>query len=273
MYTCRQGKLNGLTQQPNVIKGPPIQEENVANRINPTSYKPLYLQIAEILRDQIRNGDYTAGELLPSEHDLMVEYSVSRNTAQRAIEDLVRDSLAIRIQGKGTFVPKSIVEFGLHRLTSFTEEMRFKGLQPSAKVLQFDTILGDAFIAEQLSVSVDDPIYRLIRIRYGDDNPMAYQKSYLPMHLCKGLEQHDFARESLFSVLEQHFQLKISWQNQYIKPRIARQSEAEPLEIDAGTPLLFLAGVAYLDRDIPVEYKEIYYRSDLYDFSMRSVRN
>ncbi len=244
----------------------------MANRIDPTSYKPLYLQIAEILRDQIRHGDYAAGDLLPSERDLMVAYSVSRNTAQRAIEDLVRDNLAIRIQGKGTFVPKSIVEFGLHRLTSFSEEMRFKGLIPSAKVLQFDTITGDASIAEQLGISTEDPIYRLIRVRYGDDNPMAYQKSYLPVNLCKGLDRFDFSKESLFSILEQEFKLKINWQNQYIKPRIARQVESETLEIDVGTPLLFLAGVAYLDRNIPIEYKEIYFRSDLYDFSMRSIR-
>lgn len=245
----------------------------MANSIDPKSYKPLYLQISEILRNQIRKGDYAAGDLLPSEHDLMVDYSVSRNTAQRAIEDLVRDSLAVRKQGKGTFVPKSIVEFGLHRLTSFSEEMQFKGLQPSAKVLVLGTIQADAYIAKYLEIELNDPIYQLIRVRYGDDNPMAFQRSYLPVSLCEGLDRYDFSRESLFTVLEEQFHLKISWQNQYIKPSISRQSEAEPLEIEVGTPLLFLEGVAYLERDIPIEYKKIYYRSDLYDFSMRSTRN
>ena len=245
----------------------------MAKRIDPTSYKPLYLQISEILRNQIKNGDYAAGDLLPSENDLLVEYSVSRNTAQRAVEDLVRDGLAIRIQGKGTFVPKSIVDFGLHRLTSFSEEMRYKGLTPSSKVLCFDTILADAGLAHSLGIGSGDPVYHLGRVRYGDDHPMAYQRSYLPVSLCNGLDRYDFSKLSLFSVLEQQYHHKINWQNQYIKPCIARQSEAEPLEIDVGTPLLFLEGVAYLERDIPIEYKKIYYRSDLYDFSMRSVRN
>ncbi|MBW6466914.1 MAG: GntR family transcriptional regulator [Brevefilum sp.] len=245
----------------------------MANSIDPTSYKPLYLQISDILRNQIKNGGYAAGDLLPSENDLMVEYSVSRNTAQRAIEDLVRDGLAIRIQGKGTFVPKSIVEFGLHRLTSFSEEMSYKGLSPSSKVLCFNSIQADAQLAHALGIDDGDPVYQLSRVRYGDDHPMAYQRSYLPLRLCEGLDRYDFSKRSLFTVLEQEYHLKITWQNQYIKPCIARQSEAEPLEIDVGTPLLFLEGVAYLERDIPIEYKKIYYRSDLYDFSMRSVRN
>lgn len=248
-------------------------EEKLVDSIDPTSYKPLYLQISDILRSRIKNGDYAAGDLLPSEHELQVEYSVSRNTAQRAVEDLVRDGLAIRIQGKGTFVPKSIVEFGLHRLTSFTEETRFKGLKPSSKVLKFLTINADAFIAKKLGIEIGAQVYQLSRVRYGDDNPMADQQSFLPLQLCEGLDQYDFSKESLFYVLEHQYHLKISWQKQYVKPVIARQAEADPLEIDVGTPLLYLEGVAYLERDIPIEYKKIYYRSDLYDFSMRSVRN
>lgn len=245
----------------------------MVNTIDPTSYKPLYLQISEILRDQIKDGTFVAGDLLPSEHDLMMGYTVSRNTARKAIEDLVRDSLAIRKQGKGTFVPKSIVEFGLHRLTSFSEEMRFKGLTPSARVLQFDVIEADDALVRHLAIQPGDLVYQLIRVRYGDQNPMALQKSYLPLGLCEGLDKFDFSKESLFNILEKQFNLKLSWQKQYLKPTISRQSESAYLEIDVGTPLLFLEGVAYLERDIPIEYKQIYYRSDLYDFSMRSVRS
>lgn len=265
--------LIGLTQQPLVLKFTLFKEEVLANSIEPTSYKPLYLQISEILRDQIKNGEYAAGDLLPSENDLLAAYSVCRNTAQRAIEDLVRDGLATRIQGKGTFVPKSIVEFGLHRLTSFSEEMRFKGLQPSSKVLELTTIKADEFLASKLDIEIDAKVYQMNRVRYGDDNPMAYQQSFLPHNLCKGLDQFDFSKESLFNVLEGHYHHRICWQEQYIKPCIARQSEADRLAINVGNPLLYLEGVAFLERDIPIEYKQIYFRSDLYDFSMRSIRN
>jgi GntR family transcriptional regulator len=245
----------------------------LAHSIDPTSYKPLYLQISEILRDQITNGKYSAGDLLPSENELLNDYQVSRNTVKRAIEDLVRDGLAIRIQGKGTFVPKSIVEFGLHRLTSFSEEIRFKGLTPSAKIICFREVIASDEMMGHLDLEEDESVYNITRIRYGDDHPMAYQDSFLPVKLCGGLDAYDFSKQSLFNILENEYQLKISWQKQYIKPVIARKTEASALKVDIGTPLLYLEGVAFLARDIPIEYKRIYYRSDLYDFSIRSIRN
>jgi GntR family transcriptional regulator len=240
--------------------------------IDPTSYKPLYLQISEILRNQINAGAYCPGDLLPSENDLLDRFPVSRNTAQRAIEDLVRDGLAIRIQGKGTYVPKSLVNFGLHRLTSFSEEMRFKGLTPSSKILKFEKIKPVETIAKKLNLNPDEKVYNLVRIRYGDEHPMAIQDSSLPTKHCPGLENYDFSVNSLFNVLETDYHLHISWQSQNLKPCNARIAEAQALTIEVGTPLLYLDGVAYLERDIPIEYKTIYYRSDLYDFSMRSIR-
>lgn len=240
--------------------------------IDPTSYKPLYLQISEILRNQIKAGTYCPGDLLPSENELIERFPVSRNTAQRAIEDLVRDGLAIRIQGKGTYVPKSLVNFGLHRLTSFSEEMRFKGLEPSSKILKFEKIKPVEMVAKKLDLKPDEEIYNLVRIRFGDEYPMAIQDSSLPVKLCPGLEKYDFSQNSLFNILEKDYHLHISWQSQNLKPCNARKPEANALKIEVGTPLLYLDGVAYLERDIPIEYKTIYYRSDLYDFSMRSIR-
>lgn len=241
--------------------------------IDRTSYKPLYLQISEFLREEIKNGSYHAGDILPSEKKLMDDFHVSRNTSQKAIEDLVRDGLAIRIQGKGTFVPKSIVDFGLHRLTSFSEEMHFKGLKPSSKLISLNCSTVEKDITAQLNLMPDEPVYVLERVRYGDGNPMAYQSSYIPEKFCEGLDSHDFSKGSLFSVLEKVYHHRISWQEQQVKPRLARQKEAALLEVEEGTPLLYLEGVAYLERDIPIEYKRIYYRSDLYNFSLRSVRN
>ena len=240
--------------------------------IDPTSYKPLYLQISEILRNQIKAGTFCPGDLLPSENDLLEQYTVSRNTAQRAIEDLVTDGLAIRVQGKGTYVPKSLVNFGLHRLTSFSEEMRFKGLEPSSKIIKFMLEKPEAHIAQKLNLAPGDKVYNLVRIRYGDEHAMALQNSSLPAKMCPGLEAFDFSNKSLFNVLEKDYHLHISWQAQNLKPCNARKYEANALEIEVGTPLLYLNGVAYLERDIPIEYKTIYYRSDLYDFSMRSIR-
>lgn len=71
------------------------------NQMDPT---PLYEQLAAILREQIRRGDWSAGELLPSESYLQQEHGVSRSTVRAALKLLRDQGLVITITARGTFV-------------------------------------------------------------------------------------------------------------------------------------------------------------------------
>lgn len=67
-------------------------------------YKPKYLQLVEILRDEIHLGKYKLGERLPSESELMREFHVSSITVRKCIDILKNEGLIERKQGLGTFV-------------------------------------------------------------------------------------------------------------------------------------------------------------------------
>jgi GntR family transcriptional regulator len=236
------------------------------------SYKPLYLQISDHIRADIESGKLVPGDRIMSERELMEGFEVSRNTAQQAINELERNGLVSRIQGKGTFVTEHKVSYGLQRLSSFTEEMLRKGVTPSAKVLSIRREHPTPILCNRLKLRAEDWVYRLERLRLGDGQPMAYQVSYVPLYLVQGLEQFDFSSQSLFDVMEQNYNLCLSWQEQVISPVIARSEEAELLSIPVGMPLLMADGVAYLEDDTPAESKRILYRSDLYEFTVRSLR-
>ena len=66
-----------------------------------------YRKIFEQLRKDIREGCYRYGEPLPSEEALVRKYKVSRITAVRAMDELVKCGLVYRKRGAGTFVTKS----------------------------------------------------------------------------------------------------------------------------------------------------------------------
>jgi DNA-binding LacI/PurR family transcriptional regulator len=72
-----------------------------ADKTNPL---PLYLQVEEDLRRQIQSGALPAGHCLPLEPDLAAQYGVSSVTIKRALQDLAKEGLLIRIKRKGTFV-------------------------------------------------------------------------------------------------------------------------------------------------------------------------
>jgi GntR family transcriptional regulator len=88
-----------------------------------SSFKPLYLQISDSIREEIETGKIMPGQKIWSERELMQELNVSRNTAQQAIEELVRNGFVSRVQGKGTFAIERKVSYGLQRMSSFSEEM------------------------------------------------------------------------------------------------------------------------------------------------------
>ncbi|MGW3711393.1 GntR family transcriptional regulator [Streptomyces albogriseolus] len=67
---------------------------------------PLYVQLANVLRERIRRGEIPVGRRLPSQAELEVETggAVSRRTIKTALEVLVAEGLVQGVQGKGVFV-------------------------------------------------------------------------------------------------------------------------------------------------------------------------
>lgn len=236
------------------------------------SFKPLYLQISDFLREQIESGRLKPGDPILSERMIMAQFQVSRNTAQQAVEELAHCGLVTRVQGRGTFVADRKVRYGLQRLTSFSEEMRLKGMRPSSAVISLRQESPSELLVEKLRLLPEENIFRLERLRLADGQPMAHQVSFIPERLCPGLDRRDFSRESLFSVIEEDYGLSISWQEQTIKPVIASREEAALLQIKTGSPLLAAEGTAYLEDGTPIEYKRILWRSDLYEFTVQSSR-
>src|SRR5262245_34902328 len=107
---------------------------SVSDRLDPASHEPFYLQVAARLRAALESGRYAAGQRLPSEKELSDRYGVSRSTAIAALDELVRSHLAHRVRGRGTFAARPILSrFSL--ATSFSEDVRGRGLEPSTRVL------------------------------------------------------------------------------------------------------------------------------------------
>jgi GntR family transcriptional regulator len=65
---------------------------------------PRYAQIADLLRQRIARGGWSAGMRVPSNEELMREFDVSRITVRQAVDVLARDGLLEARQGSGTFV-------------------------------------------------------------------------------------------------------------------------------------------------------------------------
>lgn len=77
--------------------------------INRKSHVPLYIQLADTLREQIKSGEIKAGSKLPSETEMIRQYNLGRLTIRDALAILANEGLVEKHHGKGTFCKTNIL--------------------------------------------------------------------------------------------------------------------------------------------------------------------
>ncbi|MDO9546723.1 MAG: GntR family transcriptional regulator [Pelolinea sp.] len=245
---------------------------SVLKQVSRSSYKPIYIQISDQIREMINSGELALGSRIWSEHEIMNKYDVSRNTAQKAIESLEKEGIVSRQQGMGSFVTQPKVAYGLQELISFTEETIVKGLKPTSKVLRFGKEHPDPKHANNLKISTDDWVYELERIRMANNYPISHQISFLPVKLCPELERYDFESQSLYEILQQDYNHVLSWKKIIVSPISAGERFAEMFDIPQQTPLLLTDSVTFLVAGIPIESNINIFLSERYEFTVISQR-
>jgi len=204
---------------------------------------PLYQQIESVLEECIRKGELKPTEKLPSEKELAEKFNVSTITIKKAISILVEKGMLARKQGKGTFVTTVKLKRDLHRVISFTESCRMSGTKPGSKVLEQSLVKISSEIKEELATA-DDTAILITRLRFVDDKPMVLESNWFPMAF-KFLLQQDLNNSSLFEVLKEKVGLEMSSANRTVEIVEASSHVASLLDVEKGTPLLFVKSVVY----------------------------
>ncbi|MFP3511900.1 GntR family transcriptional regulator [Peribacillus sp. SIMBA_075] len=239
--------------------------------IDKNSPLPIYFQIEEQIKRQIENGEFQAHDALPSEREYAEQFGISRMTVRQAINNLVNDGYLYRQKGRGTFVADKKLEQQLNGLTSFTEDMKARGLNPSSKLLSFEIIPANKKIASELHISLHAPVYEIKRIRLADDVPMALETVYMSANLIKGLTE-EIINLSLYQYVENYIKLKIDYASQTLESAIASELEVTHLAIPKDSPILFIQRNTFLIDGTPLEYVKSAYRADRYKFTITISR-
>jgi GntR family transcriptional regulator len=234
------------------------------NGIVRDSKLPIYHQLYELLRNHIVRGEWQAGDILPSESELIEQYQISRITVRQALEALVNDGLIYRQRGRGTFVAHPTVEQGLSRIISFTEDMHQRGFKPGTEVLFHDLVSASAEIAKQLQVEPGEELVRIERLRLADGEPMSIEESHLVHRYCPGVLQHDYSENPLRQILEDDYGIRLVRAKQVIRAIPASSQLAEKLSISPKAALLYIERVSYSTENIPIEFLRLYHRGDRY---------
>jgi GntR family transcriptional regulator len=141
------------------------------------------------------------GDAIPSERQLSAELRVSRLTVRAALDDLVRDGLLVRRHGSGTFVSEPKIAQEL-TMTSFTEDMRRRGMVPASRTLDLTVVQAGAHLGRLLHVSPSEPVVVVKRLRLADRETMAIETLHVRQSLVPGLGAADLEQRSFYELLE-----------------------------------------------------------------------
>jgi GntR family transcriptional regulator len=232
--------------------------------INRHSKLPYYQQIYDILRAKIDRGDWSPGDMIPPESELIDQYEVSRITVRQVLDMLVNEGLIYRERGRGSFVAHPTLEQTMNRIVSFTEDMHQRGFIPGTRVISAQLIPASLDIAEKLHVEPGETLARIERLRTADGEPMSIEESYLVHRYCPSVLQHDYSTQPLREILDRDYAIRLVYAKQVIRAIQASQEIAGLLKIKSNSPLLFIERVTYSQGEIPVEFLRVYYRADRY---------
>ncbi|SFP49735.1 GntR family transcriptional regulator [Amycolatopsis arida] len=228
-----------------------------------TQREPKYWALKQHLLDLLEA--LPAGSPIPTERALAGEFNVSRTTVRQALADLTVEGRLHRVQGKGTFAAEPKLAQRL-QLSSYTEDMRAQGREPSSKLLELEERVAEPELAKLLGVRAGAKVLRLRRLRLANAEPMALETTHLPMARFRGLRKHLSAGASLYAVLRDHYGVEMERAEETIETALAGPQEAELLGADVGMPMLLLSRHSFGTDGRPVEFARSIYRGDRYKF-------
>jgi GntR family transcriptional regulator len=205
----------------------------------------------------------SVGDAIPSERQLGVDLSVSRLTVRAALDELVREGYLVRRRGAGTFVAEPKVAKGID-ITSFSDDMRARGLTPGSRTLDMREIPAGARLGRILHVSPSESVIAVKRLRLADGDPMAIELLHTRSSLVPGLTAADLETYSFYDLLGDRYGISIVGGTQTVEPTVTNEEESAGLGVPLHSPALLFERVTRSTEGDVVEYTSSTYRGDRY---------
>lgn len=225
----------------------------------------LYKKIVKFIEDNISEGIYVPGYVIPGEMELASMFNVSRMTARQATTELVNRGVLFRINGRGTMVSNNKIKRNAYfRGFTGSEDARAQGI--TAKVLSIDIIKADEELAKHLNLFVGEDVYSIKRIRYKNEIPFIYEIINISKRRFPNFDQHDIANDSFYKTLYSQYNVKFQYSDMELSASYMSNNEICTSLFDRkkeGVVVTILEST-YDNKDQPIEYSISYYNANYF---------
>jgi DNA-binding GntR family transcriptional regulator len=234
--------------------------------IDRQTFEPAYIQLVNILKDQIAQGIYLPGSRLPSESELCKRYQVSPMTVRRSINILLDQGIVSTIQGSGTYVKAP----DLGKVTFSLEEFHniFKDKERTkVKILETLIIKADERTASKLAISVGERTILIRRVLFRDGDPILYHKEQLIYDPLRPIVEAELGITSLHGLFVGAGETTLKRGELIIEAAVLAKEEADILNTIEKQPAFRLEHIFYDFEDKPVSWGRFICRGDRLSFT------
>lgn len=233
------------------------RRSHLARPLDRGSPLPLW---AQLLDDLVRRLEANAfADRFPSEHELVAEYAVSRHTVRESLRRLRESGVLRSNRGRLTEVRQASIEQPLGAMYSLFREVETRGMEQRSDVLACE-VRTDAAAAAVLELPDAAELVYLERLRFADDEPLAWDRTWLPLDIGESLLTADLTHAGLYDELSRAG-IALTGGREHIEGVVPNAEQRRLLGIKAGVAALSIDRRGCL-KNRPVEWRQTLVRGD-----------
>lgn len=234
-----------------------------------TKYKIVYDDLVRKIEDE----QFLAGDILPSEKELMKIYNVSRDTIRKSLNLLCQNGYIIKEKGKGSIVlENNKFEFPISGLTSFKELKENLGEDVKTKVVCLELMEADHSNQKRLNLNQNDKIWYIERVRIVNNEAIILDTDIINAQMVPNLTV-DILEDSLYRYIEEELKMKIGFARKEITVQQATNNDKKNLDIKDYDMLVNVKSYVYLENGQVFQYTDSHHRPDKFRFVDFARRN
>ena len=153
----------------------------------------LYEQVKVFITRKIQDGSWPAGHRLPSEHELVAQFGISRMTANRALRELVEQGRVVRQAGVGSFVAEDKPQSTLLQIGNIKSDIRARGHDYSYQLLIAERIAVSSDVAVWLDLRAGESVFHSVCLHFEDAVPVQLEDRYVNPRVVPNFLDQDLA--------------------------------------------------------------------------------
>ena len=236
------------------------------------SLVPVYHQIKQTIRSWLINKEYSPGQKIPSEMELMKLFGVSRFSIRQAISQLVQEGFLVSRRGEGTFVSdnEKLIDSFNAEFRGFLDDVLPHHSKLETRSVVMTRLPPSKLIKEKLELDEGTPeVMRIERVRLLRGRHFSHTINYLPVDIGDKVVATELYKKPLMQILERDLGIRFTDAIQTMEASFASQDVAAKLAIASGSPILFVEKIMYAHKHRPIEVFQSSYRGDLCKFIVR----